>query len=635
MTWLAMLAGSVVALVIAFMLYSHFLVDYSLEDLEFTLAATQSEQTTQTTAGSRLYKRLVEDLAINEAANEEADLKNLAFLEVAARSLNEAEDRAGAKRAEAYLDSTLKSRRSLRQQWFQILDEFYRIVKEWYFRIYSVLRYAHKQVVSEEKTEVDMSSYLLISQAEEQEKLWQLERAEDLYRRFLAFYPDHPDRSFVTIALAHVLIKEQKYHDAEELLRELSQASRGLEEQRIAGLLMRKINQYKKAENERLKLEQEILDENRPEEAERLKFRLGLLYLQTYNLKDAQRLFREIEKSEQKMYRVKAKFYLGWIYKMQAQYDQGAEILMELTRDGQLDRDLALGAKAQLADIFYQTDQREASADIYRSIADEADSKTPQQGAERAASEAWDSLAIYEQANIYYFDLGQSEKAQSLMEKLESGGAYFENITDLKKSMEAASEIDLRDLGFAKLRKGHPYEAMQFFKKKVKLMPSDAWSYSGLANAYVLLTDLYEADLNARRAYEIQPDEFTASVYAYTLAYQNRYEQAILLYETALTVDPDYIPAKYNLAGIFLLKGEYEQAYDLLKDLEGLFTGYNNLLKAKILNNLGYALWGLNDKKEAVIYFKLSLAAIPGFEDARINLESALKGEAPGRASLA
>lgn len=59
--WFGVLAGLILAVILCFTLYSHFLVDYSLESLEFALSATEKSPLETSKVTTRVYQNLVKD----------------------------------------------------------------------------------------------------------------------------------------------------------------------------------------------------------------------------------------------------------------------------------------------------------------------------------------------------------------------------------------------------------------------------------------------------------------------------------------------------------------------------------------------------------------------------------------------
>lgn len=619
---------------VGFALYSHFLVDYSLESLEFALSATEKNPEVSSKMGSNVYKNLLNDLALEQVSQDSAEVKNLSMLELAARSFEETADRAGNQRAKLYLQQTAEARAPERGPMLRFFDEAYRYLRNFFYQVMKIIHYLKKQMSTEVEAPVDVSSYLILTQAEEKESKWQLDEAAELYRKFLDFYPEHPEHGFVSISLAHVLIKQKKYHEAERLLKGLVVGNAGVEEYQLALALLKKIDGFKRREAEILETERRLASEPEGRETDALRLKLALDYLYSYSIEKAQELLKGLQNAKDHSIRVKAKFYLGWIYKLQTQYDQGAQVLLDLSNETGLDRDMGLGVEAQLADIYYQQNDSVRSLEHYQKISETVQRSGSDAVSQKASREAWSALADSEQAVIYYFDLGDREKAQESLNRLSGNLPEYSELTDLKSALQEAAAMDLRDLAFVQLKKGRVYESLDLFKKKMKQDPNDGWTHSGLATVYVLLTDLYSAEEAARKGMSAKPDQYTSSVLGYVMAYKSRFEEAEEYYLDALKMDPEYIPAKFNLSGVYLTQKKYEDARVLLDELEQLFNDYQNIMKSKILNNKGYALWWLGEKKAALESFREALKVTPDFKDAKINLVYTESGQAPQQATL-
>ena len=220
--WVLILGGIIAILSGAFFFYSSFLVDYSLENLEFAVSATSQPVPEPSRAKGGTFGNVVKDLVVEEASREQMDFKSLALLELASRSLEEAAERAGYSRAKFYLNQVLLAKLSSRNRsrLLTAADTAYGFMKQITRQFYSLLRYARKQVsggVQEADEEKESSGLNLLRQAEEKEKKWQLEQAAQYYRKYLSLYPERPDRPLVMISLAHILMKQEKIHIKIEL----------------------------------------------------------------------------------------------------------------------------------------------------------------------------------------------------------------------------------------------------------------------------------------------------------------------------------------------------------------------------------------------------------------------------------
>lgn len=612
-----------------FALYSYFVVDYSLESLEFALSATEKVSSPSASQVSQnVYQNLIQDLALEEGARENAEFKDMALLEGAVRSLEEVRDRAGGERAKFYLKQAVNSKKSARDNWLSWLDRIYLAFQKVSFHAKSFMQYLKQNIDADTKEQAatDMSSYLILTQAEEKEKKWELEEAEELYRKFLKFYPDHPEHDFVSLTLAHILMKQRKFLEAERRLRGLMAEGSSLETYQLASTLLKKVRELKE-KREKIRDLKRRIDEARDVPArEKLLLKLGFQYLHSYSLKEAQEIFLKLRDAGHPTVRQKAKFYLAWIYKLNSQYDQSAEVLLDLVEKEEADPELEVGANAQLADIYYQTNDADKSLKYYEKLEDMESRASP---ASRKHTEIWSALADMELAVISYFDFNDSVRAREHLNEL--GGAFDDELelAGLGNALADAASQDIRVQAFQALKQSRVHEAYELFKKKIRRNSQDSWSHSGLALTYLLLGDLYMAEEHGRRGHRLEGGIFTTAALAYVLHYLRQEDEAKDFYEAILSQSDKYVPVKYNLAVLYLEMEEYQKAKGLLEGLQIEFKKHTNQMKAKILNNLGYALWYLGDHEAAIKSFRESLAATPGFPDAEKNLKRVLYGRRP------
>ncbi|MBE9503125.1 MAG: tetratricopeptide repeat protein [Proteobacteria bacterium] len=103
---------------------------------------------------------------------------------------------------------------------------------------------------------------------------------------------------------------------------------------------------------------------------------------------------------------------------------------------------------------------------------------------------------------------------------------------------------------------------------------------------------------------------------------EGKYDEAKEKYEAAAKIAKDDAPIKYNRANTLFKQGDLEGA---LKDYrEGAAFG-DEALKAKSFYNMGNALFAGQKFNEAAAAFKEALKHDPSDNDAKINLEMALK----------
>ena len=103
---------------------------------------------------------------------------------------------------------------------------------------------------------------------------------------------------------------------------------------------------------------------------------------------------------------------------------------------------------------------------------------------------------------------------------------------------------------------------------------------------------------------------------------EEKYDEAKEKYEAAEDIAKDDTPIKYNRANTLLKQGDLDGA---LKDYRESAAFGDKALKAKSFFNMGNALYAGQKFNEAAAAFKEALKHDPSDNDAKINLEMALK----------
>ncbi|MBI3317033.1 MAG: hypothetical protein HYZ85_03385 [Candidatus Omnitrophica bacterium] len=503
------------------------------------------------------------------------------------------------------------------------LDAVYRGMQRIYEQFFIFLNYLQKKFLPklpEIKEPYEYSSILLLNQAEEKEKNWRLDEAATLYRKYLRHYGSRPDRAYVAISLAHILIRQKKTHEAERLLRTLEVGFAGQDEGRIASSLLKRLGVMKKREILIFQLQREFPAYEGTAHGEELEFKLALAYLSTYRLSEAQEHFKKLENSSQEDLRQKSKFYRAWILKLNENLGGGEQLMLNLLEEPEINRELGLGIKAELADIYYQQKNVDKALKTYESLSAEGEEGRLSQ---IAAQEAWVALAELEQANIYYFDKGNAELGARHLNKLNTFYPQVSFAKNLNRAFKESSESDLKAKAFKALKQRNIHLAYELFRRNVERQPRDGWTHSGLATVFVLMGDLNEAADYAAEGHRLSPDEYTSSVRGYVEGFLLHWDLSVEYYLAALSRAPGYIPARYNLGCAYLKAGKFPEAYELFESLNTEFQKVKNVMRSKILNNMGYSLWHMGQKDEAYGWFRESLEVTPGFADAKRNLSLA------------
>jgi tetratricopeptide (TPR) repeat protein len=384
-------------------------------------------------------------------------------------------------------------------------------------------------------------------------------------------------------------------------------------------------------------LKSEVPNEKNPAEEQIMQVKLALAYLSAYQFDQATTLLIPLQESELPEIKKRAKFYLAWIYKIRTQYDQSTSAFLDLLNDPDVEKDMQLGLQAELADLYYQKGDVEKSLKQYKNVSEiaakEAGPETKDLSKE-ALREVWLALSELERAKIYHYNFDATGGMDQLGRRLSELDAEYSQTDNLKDTLEKISDIGLREQAFYHLENGRVQIALELFTKDAVRHPRDSWTLGGLAIVYILLGDMDKAEELAKQAYQLGPDYYTASVMGYLNALRERYDEAENYYIESLGTKPDYLPARFNLASVYLKSEKYQQGLGLLARLERDLGNSQKLIRAKIINNIGYAYWYLGDKDKARDNFKQAIALEPGFSVARNNLSQVTAGEAPRMVNL-
>jgi tetratricopeptide (TPR) repeat protein len=638
--WLLTFSVIIVVTILLFSAYANFFLSYSLERLEIAMDATSKGFDAVTPVSRNVYRDVLKDMAVEEATKENLDFKNVALLEMASNSLKDATEDAGYKRARYYLNQVLQSKLESRPLPLRILDRIYMNFQRTSQQTFSFLDYVKQRFLKsrpqQDKT-IEYSSILLLNQADEKLKDLKIDEAAELYRKYLDRYPTQPERGFVSITLSDIYIKQNKLAEAKQLLGYVQQSFSGREEANIAGNMYKKIQAMEKNQQLINQLQNVIPAAQNSADSQSAQLKLALAHLSAYQTDKAIEILTPLLESPQSDIRQKAKFYLGWIYKLGSQYDKSTALLSDLLNDTGVNEQMRLGLQTQLADIYYQQGDVEKSADEYKNVSDalQKGAALPGQQKTEAGKEVWVALAELERAKIYRYNFDNAGEIEQLGRRLdELGLQYSEAGGDLKQTLESIPDTGLREKAFYELENGRVQVALDLFEKDAVRHPRDAWTHGGLGIVYVLLGDLEKGVEFAKQSYELDRDYYTAAVMGYLSALMGKYDDAELYYQEALGMKADYLPAKFNLASVYLKIGKFQQAIGLLGRLEQDLDENQKLIRAKILNNMGYAYWQLGDREKAQEKFKQSLEEMPNFSVAKNNLSQIAAGETPQMVTL-
>ncbi|MCK4809470.1 MAG: fused MFS/spermidine synthase [Candidatus Omnitrophica bacterium] len=166
-------------------------------------------------------------------------------------------------------------------------------------------------------------------------------------------------------------------------------------------------------------------------------------------------------------------------------------------------------------------------------------------------------------------------------------------------------------------------QAINFYKKALKINPDYAEGYSNIGAALARQDKLDEAVLEYTKALEINPD-FAEANYSMgnILLLQGKVKQAESYFKKVLEVDPKYAEVYFSLGNIFLEQKNFDKAIEHYAKAIRIESGF-----AQAYNNLGRALLGQGRIEGAIECYRQALKIKPDFEAAKHNLERAIAGK--------
>jgi tetratricopeptide (TPR) repeat protein len=144
--------------------------------------------------------------------------------------------------------------------------------------------------------------------------------------------------------------------------------------------------------------------------------------------------------------------------------------------------------------------------------------------------------------------------------------------------------------------------------------------HNNLGNALLKMGQVDEAIVHFQKALEIKPDFAEAHNNLGNFLFQKgQVDEAIVHFQKALEIKPDYAVAHYNLGNALLKMGHVDEAIAHFQKALQINPDY-----AEAHNNLGYALIQKGSVDEAIAHFQKALQINPDYADAHNNLGNIL-----------
>jgi tetratricopeptide (TPR) repeat protein len=146
---------------------------------------------------------------------------------------------------------------------------------------------------------------------------------------------------------------------------------------------------------------------------------------------------------------------------------------------------------------------------------------------------------------------------------LSSYGQGEAALSEIKIALELETHIPLIHFiyGVILFQAGKPKESIPFFEQALVLYPDHAQFYMGLASSYHALKLFEEAEKNARKALEIEPENASATFLIGGIRLeQERYIEAWPFLETALRLEPEDSATQCGVGLYHLKTGDIDRA---------------------------------------------------------------------------
>ena len=220
-----------------------------------------------------------------------------------------------------------------------------------------------------------------------------------------------------------------------------------------------------------------------------------------------------------------------------------------------------------------------------------------------------EAVSTFQKALILAEDLGRGSQVSDIENKhiyAHLGAAYIrlkayqEAIDALQNAI--ALDADLVDahyhLGYAYVEQGHSDQAIPHLERAIAIAPNLKRAHYNLARAYResgnleaathAITETLRLDSNYQRAHELA-NLIKQAHYNRGITYLNdeRYSEAITVFQNAITLDPDFTTAHYNLGLTYLKMETYSRAVDALQKTITLDRSYKAAHHALALAYLG------------------------------------------------
>lgn len=176
-------------------------------------------------------------------------------------------------------------------------------------------------------------------------------------------------------------------------------------------------------------------------------------------------------------------------------------------------------------------------------------------------------------------------------------------------------------IGVWHLERGNLPEAERYARRALELDPKYAQAYNNLGLIRKKQGNYVEAEHFFRRALAEKPN-LTVAVnnLARVLDAGGRLPEALELYRKAVRQKPDFPPVLLNLADALVRLNRTDEAIEVCERLVSIGSG-----SAAIHNMLGVLYMRKGERERGIRHFRAAVGIDPGYREARMNLDNALK----------
>jgi|GEM_PF-6870802 len=584
----------ILSIVVFFMAYNVYIVDRSLVDIQFALAQTSQAKSLEDVQGLNI---ILNSLVTKEILNKNVDSESIVNLDFASGIVEKAEVYNQINDIKFTLTQVLNKKIAKRNKFFIVLDNLKLEIVDFgeYLRSLWVKVTTRKMVIyapDEDKLQM----------ANELQQKNELAEAIKTYEEILRMEPRY--KGMANIYLAYLYERFGNFNKAKIIYGEIINGAPGTQAAGLAMRLLDNISDKKRLVEKKKNVENQILRDSSQKRQQQLYYQLGAIKGLLGDFQGSEQAYgRSVELGPYTYIGQKAKFNLGFSYKMQGKYVDSQKVFEEFSQEFPYNK-LA-------PDSYYWT----ADSLLGQAKYEEAFVKFEQVSA-TFKNKYIAPISLFRAGYSCLYDLKDPERAKKYFDKIEKEFSGSPLITHVMTSDYINMGNIYREAGFRFMLQGKFEEAEQNFKEALRYNPADARAYSGLGSIKGLMQNYEGAIVDATKGTRLAPfDSYTYAALGFMYILKNNFVLAMKFYRKALENDPSYAAVEYNIGWIYQNSSRNDKAVD----------SYKNAIKhdpkmAVAHNNLGSCLWKEEKFEMALDEFSLAVQLDPNLAEVHFNL---------------